>query len=147
MQTDTNLCPECGTKSPLKLPLCPACSAPVVLDAGSAIEFWRLGEVRPAVLAGMARAVSKAFNLPVVVQPSFLDPRPSRRPGWNGVSATAIHEIGHNCELEHHGYDEVIACVMTADTQLDCLEGLDEGTHKFCRACQRAVNRKLAQWR
>jgi predicted Zn-dependent protease len=148
----------------------------------------------------------------VVLQPSFLDPRPSRRSGWNGVSATAflnqidrrsrrgttfsvgiteenivpgaswnylfgyaylgmpscvvslhelssddpstallvkraaaiaIHEIGHNCGLDHHDYDEGVACVMTADTDLDCLDHLDEGTHRFCRACSKAVERKL----
>lgn len=160
----------------------------------------------------MARILSKSLSLPVIVQPSFLDPRPSRRSGWNGASATAflnqidrrsrrgtafsvglteenivpgaywnylfgyaylgmpscvvslhemssdnpatsllvkraatiaIHEIGHNCGLDHHGYDESIACVMTADTDLDCLERLDEGTHRFCRACQHVVDRKL----
>jgi hypothetical protein len=55
-----------------------------------------------------------------------------------------IHEIGHNTGLDHHGYDEGIACVMTADTELDCLERLDEGTHRCCGACRRVVERKLA---
>ncbi len=36
-------------------------------------------------------------------------------------------------------------CVMTADTELDCLERLDEGTHRFCRLCQRVVARKLVK--
>lgn len=214
MKSDSNLCPECGVRSPLKSRLCPACSAPIVLDANGSIEFWRLGEIRQTVLNGITRIVSASLRLPVVVQPSFLDPRPSRRAGWNGVSATAflnqidrrsrrgtafsvglaeenivpgaywnylfgyaylgmpscvvslhemssdnpatsllvkraatiaIHEIGHNCGLDHHGYDEGIACVMTADTELDCLERLDEGTHRFCRPCQRAVDRKLVR--
>ena len=148
--------------------------------------------------------ISKSLRLPVIVQPALLDPRPSRRTGWNGASATpflnqvdrrssrgtvfsvgiteenivpgaywnylfgyaylgmpscvvtlhqmssddpamallvkraaaiAIHEIVHNCGLDHHGYDDGIDCVMTADTPLDCLERLDEGTHKFCREC------------
>jgi predicted Zn-dependent protease len=60
------------------------------------------------------------------------------------AATIAIHEIGHNCGLDHHGYDEGIACVMTADTDLDCLERLDEGTHRFCRTCQQVVDRKLA---
>jgi len=173
-----------------------------------------LGEVRPQVLDGVVRLIGKSLGLPVVVQPSMLNPRPSRRSGWNGASATAflnqvdrrsrrgpvfslgiteenivpgaawnylfgyayldmpscvvslhqmssdnpgtallvkraaaiaIHEIGHNCGLDHHGYDDGIDCVMTADTGLDCLERLDEGTHRFCRACQRVVDRKLAR--
>jgi hypothetical protein len=28
------------------------------------------------------------------------------------AATIAIHEIGHNCGLDHHGYDEGIACVM-----------------------------------
>jgi len=164
------------------------------------------------VLNGMVRIVSQTLGLPVIVQPAYLDPRPSHRPGWNGVSATAflnqidrrsrrgttfsvgiteknivpgerwnflfgyaylgmpscmvslhqmssdsqstsllvkraaciaIHEIGHNCGLDHHGYDDGIACVMTADTDLDCLERLDQGTHRFCGECQKVVDRKL----
>ncbi len=214
MKSDSNLCPECGARSSLDRRLCPACSTPVMLDAKGSIEIWCLGNIRPAVLNGVARSVSKSLGLPVVIQPSFLDPRPSQRTEWNGISATAflnqidrrsrrgtafsvglteenivpganwnylfgyaylgmpscvvslhemssdnpaipllvkraatiaIHEIGHNCGLDHHGYDEGIACVMTADTELDCLERLDLGTHKFCRICQSVVARKLAR--
>jgi predicted Zn-dependent protease len=61
------------------------------------------------------------------------------------AATIAIHEIGHNCGLDHHGYDEGISCVMTADTELDCLERLDDGTHDFCRACQQVVDRKLVR--
>ncbi len=214
MKSDSNLCPDCGARSSPGRRLCPACSAPVVLDAKDSIEIWRLGEIRPTVLNGVVRTVSKSLGLPVVVQPSFLDPRPSRRTGWNGVSATAflnqidrrsrrgitfsvgiteenivpgaawnylfgyaylgmpscvvslhemssdnpatpllvkraatiaIHELGHNCGLDHHRYDEGIACVMTADTELDCVDRLDEGTHRFCRACQHFVERRLGR--
>ncbi len=214
MKSDSNLCPDCGARSPLNCRLCPACAAPVVLNAKGSIEIWRLGEIRPTVLNGVVRIVSKSLGLTVIVQPSFLDPRPSRRTGWNGVSATAflnqidrrsrrgitfsvgiteenivpgaawnylfgyaylgmpscvvslhemssdrpatpllvkraatiaIHEIGHNCGLDHHGYDEGIACVMTADTELDCVDRLDEGTHRFCRACQQVVERRLGR--
>lgn len=214
MKTDSNLCPDCGARSSPDRRLCPACSALVMHDAKGSIEIWCLGEVRPAVLNGVVRIVSKSLGLPVVVQPSFLDPRPSQRAEWNGVSATAflnqidrrshrgtafsvgiteenivpganwnylfgyaylgmpscvvslhemssdnpansllvkraatiaIHEIGHNCGLDHHGYDEGIACVMTADTELDCLDCLDEGTHRFCRSCQLIVDHKLSR--
>jgi predicted Zn-dependent protease len=61
------------------------------------------------------------------------------------AATIAIHELGHNCGLDHHGYDEGIACVMTADTELDCLDRLDEGTHRFCRSCQKVVDRKLTR--
>lgn len=183
-------------------------------DTKGAVALWRLGEVRPAILNGVVVEISKSLGLPVVVQPLLLDPRPSRRTGWNGVSATAflnqvdrrsrrgtlfsigiteenivpgtawnylfgyaylgepscvvslhqmssdspgpsllvrraaaiaIHEIGHNCGLDHHGYGEGIACVMTADTELDCIERLDEGTHRFCSPCRKAVDRALAR--
>ena len=216
MKTDANICPGCGASSPLDSRFCGNCGTPTLLDSAGAIALWRLRAVRPAVLKGVRRVISRTLRLPVVVQPSFLDPRPSRRPGWNGASATAflnqvdrrsrrgtvfsvgipeenivpgaywnylfgyaylgrpscvvslhrmssddpgmallveraaaiaIHEIGHNCGLDHHGYDEGIDCVMTADTPLDCLERLDEGTHKFCRECRKAVDRKLRRGR
>lgn len=212
MKTDSNICYKCGASSPVSARLCPACMQPLVLASKGSIALWRLGEVRADVLNGIARMVGKAFSLPLVVQPSRLDPRPSHRPAWRGVSATAflnqvdrrttrgtvfslgiteenivpgaawnylfgyaylgmpscvvslhemssdapgtallvkraaaiaIHEIGHNCGLDHHGYDDGIDCVMTADTPLDCLERLDEGAHKFCRECQQVVDRKL----
>jgi len=217
MQTDTNICPNCGAGSARDARLCANCATPLVLTSKGSVAVWRLGEVRPEVLDGIARMIGKSLGLPVVVQPALLDPRPSRRTDWRGASATAflnqvdrradrgkgrgtvfslgiteenivpgaawnylfgyaylgqpscvvtlhqmssdkpkprelvrraatiaIHEIGHNCGLDHHGYDKGIACVMTADTELDCLERLDEGTHRFCRACQLVVDRKLA---
>ena len=217
MQTDTNICPNCGAGSARDARLCANCATPLVLTSKGSVAVWRLGEVRPEVLDGIARMIGKSLGLPVVVQPALLDPRPSRRNDWRGASATAflnqvdrradrgkgrgtvfslgiteenivpgaawnylfgyaylgqpscvvtlhqmssdspslrhlvrraatiaIHEIGHNCGLDHHGYDTGIACVMTADTELDCLERLDEGTHRFCRACQLVVDRKLA---
>jgi predicted Zn-dependent protease len=57
------------------------------------------------------------------------------------AATIAIHEIGHSCGLDHHGHEERIACVMTANTEHDCLERLDEGTHRFCRACEHVVDR------
>ena len=216
MKTDSNICPECGASTALNARHCRHCGTPILLDSRGAIAVWRLGEVRPVVLSGVVREIARSLRLPVIVQPSLLSPRPSRRAGWRGVSATAflkqvdrrarrgivfsvgmteenivpgaawnylfgyaylgmpscvvslhqmssddpqtrdvvrraaavaIHEIGHNCGLDHHGYEDGIACVMTADTDLDCLERLDEGTHRFCRACQRVVERRLARER
>lgn len=63
------------------------------------------------------------------------------------AATIAIHEIGHNCGLDHHSYDVGIDCVMTADTPLDCLERLDESTHRFCRGCRKVVDRKLRRGR
>ena len=214
MKTDSNLCSVCGARSLPAKSLCSSCRSPLLLATTGGIAVWRLGGIRPAVLNGMVRELSKSLRLPVTVQPALLDPRPSKRPEWNGVSASAflnqidrrsrrgtafsvgiteenivpgaawnylfgyaylgmpscvvslhrmssdnpatsllvkrastvaIHEIGHNCGLDHHGYDEGISCVMTADTELDCLERLDDGTHRFCRACQTVVARKLAR--
>ncbi len=85
------------------------------------------------------RGSLRCWWAPITTAPS-LDGQPSIR----RAATIAIHEIGHNCGLDHHGYDEGIDCVMTADTELDCLERLDEGTHRFCRACQSVVDRKLA---
>ncbi len=212
MKTDTNLCPDCGAASARNVRRCPDCGVTLVFASKGAVAVWRLGEVRPDVLAGVVHMIGKSLRLPVVVQPALLDPRPSRRRDWRGASATAflnqvdrrvsrgtifsvgiteenivpgaawnylfgyaylgmpscvvslhqmssddpkarelvrraatiaIHEIGHNCGLDHHGYDEGIACVMTANTELDCLERLDEGSHRFCRGCQQVVDRKL----
>jgi predicted Zn-dependent protease len=175
MKTDSNLCPGCGTASPLNARLCKNCGTNTLLASKGAIALWRLGYVSPAVLNGVVRIIGKSLKLPVIVQPSLLDPRPSRRSGWNGASATAflnqvdrrsrrgtvfslgitggnivpgaawnylfgyaylgmpscvislhkmssdhptpaelirraatiaIHEIGHNCGLDHHGYDD-----------------------------------------
>jgi len=214
MKSDFNNCAGCGAAAGVDKLSCPECREPLIAPAKRSIAVWRLGEVRAGVLSGITRIVSEAFKVPVVVQPSLLDPRPSLRPRWKGVSATAflnqvdrrakrgvlfslgiteenivpgaawnylfgyaylgrpscvvslhqissdgadlkaivrraaaiaIHEIGHNCGLDHHGYDDGIPCVMTADTPLDCLELLDEGTHKFCRDCQQVVDRNLSQ--
>jgi hypothetical protein len=72
MKSDSNLCPDCGARSSPGRRLCPACAAPVVLDAKGSIEIWRLGEIRPTVLNGVVRTVSKSLGLPVMVQPSCL---------------------------------------------------------------------------
>ena len=216
MKSDSNICLACGGRASLKARECAGCGETLLLQSKDSIAVWRLGEVRPAILDGFVRMIGQALKLPVVVQPALLDPRPSRRDEWWGVSATAflnqverrarrgtvfslglteenivpgaawnflfgyaylglpscvvslhqlssddpkprvlvrraatiaIHEIGHNCGLDHHGYDEDIDCVMTGDSDLDSVENLDEGTHRFCRECQRVVERKLARHR
>ena len=90
MKSDTNLCPACGTRSPLTTRLCPACRTPLVLASKNSVAVWRLGEVRPNVLDGVVRMIGKELGLPVIIQPALLDPRPSTRPAWRGASATAF---------------------------------------------------------
>ena len=90
MKTDSNICPACGGTSALAARQCSRCDETLLLPTRNSIAVWRLGEVRPAVLNGMVRLIAKSLGLPVIVQPSLLDPRPSRRPGCNGASATAF---------------------------------------------------------
>jgi len=72
MKTDSNLCPACGAPTPLNARLCKNCGTPTLLDSKGSLALWRLGEVRPAVVTGVVRAISKSLRLPVVVQPSLL---------------------------------------------------------------------------
>lgn len=212
MKTDSNICPACEARVDTARRTCPHCGDTLLHDSKGAVALWLLGEVPNHVIEPVARTITSSLGLPVVTQPARLSPRPSRRPDWNGASATAflnqvhrrqrrgtvfsvgitsenivpgaawnylfgyaylglpacvvslhalsadhprashlvrraaaiaLHEIGHNCGLDHHGYDEGIACVMTADTELDCIERLDGGTHRFCRDCRAVVERVL----
>jgi len=55
----------------------------------------------------------------------------------------AIHELGHTFGLDHHEYEENSDCVMTGDEELDCVEGIDEGTAEFCTKCAAIVRKRL----
>jgi hypothetical protein len=89
MKTDTNLCPDCGASTARDARLCANCRVPLVLASKGAIALWRLGEVRPDVLAAGGAG-----------EPS---------------TTTSIHEIGHNCGLNHHRSSTVSAleCFMS----------------------------------
>jgi hypothetical protein len=90
MKIDSNLCPECENSSPCDARACTGCGTPLVLPSKGSIALWRLGDVRADVLDDIVRVIRKSLKLPVVIQPSLLDPRPSLRPAWRGVSATAF---------------------------------------------------------
>lgn len=59
------------------------------------------------------------------------------------ATAIILHEIGHNCGLEHHDYEDSIDCLMTADTECDSLELLDSSSATFCRPCRERVEERL----
>lgn len=212
MKYDRNICPDCGCSEPLDAAVCRGCGGRLLLPAKGAIAMWRLGQVRGDLLDGVVHGVAAALGMPIVVQPALLDPRPSHRSGWCGVSASAflnqvhrraihgaalnvgiternvvpgsawnfvfgyarmdepacvvslhplsldkprlpllikrataiiLHEIGHNCGLEHHDYEDGIHCSMTADTERDSLELLDNSSSKFCRPCRKRVEERL----
>jgi len=62
MKTDTNICPACGMPSPRDTCLCANCAAPLVLTSKGSVAVWRLGEVRPDVLDGIARMIGKSLG-------------------------------------------------------------------------------------
>ena len=99
MKTDSNICPECGASSTPDQRLCKTCGTPLLLDTEGTVAVWRLGEVRPAIINGMVAEISNSLGLPVVIQPSFLDLRPSLRAGWHGMSATAFLKQVHRRSL------------------------------------------------
>lgn len=55
----------------------------------------------------------------------------------------AIHELGHCLGLDHHGYEDAIDCVMIGDEELDSVEGIDGGTHRFCSECMTTIRTQL----
>lgn len=61
MKSDSNLCPKCATRAPLRTAQCPECKTPLLLDTAGGIALWRLGEIRPAVLKGMVAARNLLF--------------------------------------------------------------------------------------
>lgn len=49
-----------------------------------------LGEIKIREVAGLAKAVETAPGVPVILQHSRLDPKPSSRPKWHSRSGPAI---------------------------------------------------------
>ncbi len=87
---DLHICEHCDLLLPLGSRFCPSCRQPIVLGSRGAIALWRLGDVRDGVLGPLARGLRRAFRREVVIQPTFVDERPSLRPGWRGRSATVF---------------------------------------------------------
>lgn len=90
MKNDYNICEHCNLLYSPEVANCGECEQPLVLDAKGKIAIWRLGDIEDGLLGPVVGAIRSAFRCPVVIQPGFLDDRPSRRPTWKGRSATAL---------------------------------------------------------
>jgi ribosomal protein L40E len=90
MKNDSNICEHCNLRHPIDRWNCGECGQSLVLDAKGKIAIWRLGEIEDGLLGLVAVAVRRAFGCPVVIQPGFVDDRPSLRPTWSGRSATVL---------------------------------------------------------
>jgi len=90
MKADLNICEHCNLLHPVTQRVCGECGQPLVLDAKGNIAIWRLGDIEDGLLGPVAAAIRQAFGCSVVIQPCFVDERPSLRPSWSGRSATAL---------------------------------------------------------
>ena len=93
---DTNICPHCRQRNRLEDAQCSYCAQTIVLPSQGAVALWRLGPVREGLIGILARIVSDALHVPCVIQPAFLDERPSLRPTWNGISANVFLRQTHD---------------------------------------------------
>ena len=88
---DHNICEHCSLYFETSTRACSQCMQPLVLDARGAISIWRLGDIDDGALGPIMAGVRRIFGKPVVLQPGFLDERPSARPKpWKGISATTF---------------------------------------------------------
>jgi predicted Zn-dependent protease len=106
---DTNTCPHCRQRNKIADVFCCYCHQPIILPADGAISIWRLGAVREGLIGILARTVSEAFQVPCVIQPAFVDERPSLRPDWQGISANVFLKQ----TLNRHRKKEVAALGIT----------------------------------
>ena len=90
MKNDHNLCEHCNLCHPIDAQACSGCDQPLILDATDKIAIWRLGDIEDGLLGPVAACIRVAFGCPVIIQPCFIDERPSLRPDWNGRSATVL---------------------------------------------------------
>jgi len=67
----------------------------LILDSTGKLCLWRLGDIRDGILGHIAHKLRLAFQLPVLIQPAYLDERPSARPTWKGLSSTVFLEQVH----------------------------------------------------
>jgi predicted Zn-dependent protease len=87
---DANICENCSLYLPIWKKVCPNCHQSIMLDSASRISIWRLGDIRDGVVGHIARNLRATFGMNVVIQPGYLDPRPSSRPRWRGLSANVF---------------------------------------------------------
>lgn len=73
---------------------CPGCRQPLWLDSRGKVAVWRLGDIEDGVLGPVVAGIRRAYGRAVVVQPAYLDERPSarERAGWRGLSAKVFLE-------------------------------------------------------
>ncbi len=84
---DFNICEHCNLYVDLDASDCPNCGQPLVCEANGRISIWRLGGIRGGLLGYLVPGIRQAFDTGAVIQPAFLDERPSKRPKWKGVSS------------------------------------------------------------
>lgn len=87
---DWHICEHCLLYVPLDQAVCSNCDQMLTLDAAGKIVIWRLGDIRDGVLGHLASGLKEAFGASVVIQPAYVDERPSERPNWEGISSTAF---------------------------------------------------------
>ena len=87
---DSNTCPHCRQRNRIEDARCGSCSQTIVLPADGAISLWRLGPIRDGLVGILAQAITDALSIPCVIQPAFIDERPSFRPDWNGISSNVF---------------------------------------------------------
>ena len=92
---DTNICENCNHYLSFDCDVCPHCEQAMILDSTGKLCLWRLGGIRDGILGHIAHQLRLAFQLPVLIQPAYLDERPSARPTWKGLSSTVFLEQVH----------------------------------------------------
>ena len=90
MSKDSNTCPHCRQRNTIEDIACSYCRQAIVLPADCAITIRRVGPVRDGLTEILSRVLSDAFEVPCVIQPAFMDERPSLREGWKGISANVF---------------------------------------------------------
>ena len=90
MKSDYNICEHCNLPHPVNEGECTECGQPLVFEVKGKIAIWRLGDIEDGLLGPMTVAIRSAFGCEVIIQPGFVDERPSLRPDWAGRSATVL---------------------------------------------------------
>lgn len=90
MKNDSNICEHCNLMHPLDVRICCGCGQPLIFDARGKVAIWRLGDIEDGLLGPVCATIRRAFGCSVVIQPGFIDERPSVRNSWAGRSATVL---------------------------------------------------------
>ena len=92
---DWNICEHCNLYLDLDAQACPNCEQPILRDAAGKIALWRLGTLPDGIIGNLAAGLREALGVGVVIQPTFLDERPSARPKWKGLSSGVFLDQVH----------------------------------------------------